>query len=285
MTCRKSLNLRPLLKRSLVWRTVPAEDKTHAKILPNVYRSNLHPLLSTIYTSLNLEFSSTHKKIDTCCETSLYSVVLGTRWRCRSAREIYTPTCPTDIQTWRLITTNAGYTSSTNTRTTHNRQQHLQRTQKYNSIVVPFAKHPSIFHPSYQQEYQHPQAIHKQQNQRIPISHHIHIPTPTLILTLINSTIYLGPLVYPSHNFAKKPPCSRCSFQLARRPAILGSRLSLFCECRLANSPRSPEALLERRRSLTVGGEVGEPDPSFVPVEALVLLEEVVEVSEPWVSQ
>lgn len=105
-------------------------------------------------------------------------------------------------------------------------------------------------------------------------SHHQHAHVLTHFL----------PLVYPSHHFAKNPPWSRCSFQLALRPAILGSRLSLFCEFRLANSPRSPEALLERRRSLTVGGEPLPLPLLLLVVVLLLLLEEVVEVLEPWVS-
>lgn len=61
------------------------------------------------------------------------------------------------------------------------------------------------------------------------------------------------PRVYESHNFEKKLPFSRCSFQLARRPAIEASELSRFCVCKVENSP-APEPPLERRRSLTVGG-------------------------------
>lgn len=89
---------------------------------------------------------------------------------------------------------------------------------------------------------------------------------------------YFPPRVYPSHNFEKNPPCSRCSFQLARRAAILVSADSRFCELSEENRPGGePELVLERRRSLREG-VVGESEL------LLALVAEPAEPAEFWVG-
>lgn len=50
--------------------------------------------------------------------------------------------------------------------------------------------------------------------------------------------------------------------------------LSLFCECRLANNDVGLALLLERRRSLTVGGEL----PALALALALALSDEELDV-------